>query len=225
MSVSSIAVLGKFQRGDDLSLTERKRFTRIVEIAMTQNTVYSPMNVADDTLVMPVAGLPMAAQIGTPRTRNRRQIQPETTSVWGTDFAIVDMPTTVQLADDIIRAGVPEYIVTANLNYLMLVDRIPRLAEVTRRAAAVIADGHPIVARSRFSGRPLPCRVAGSDLIVELARLSAGQSYKIYFLGGEEGVAEQAANNLHVTISKFENCRYLLSAIPSALGTGNGRDD
>lgn len=127
--------------------------------------------------------------------------RPETTQVWGTQFAIVDMPATLELAQAIIDNRRPEYFVTANLNYLMLTEQHPRLEEINRDAAAVIADGQPIVRRSRRGGGvELPERVAGSDLIVELAKLSAERGYSIYFLGAAPGVGQAAADEL---VSRF----------------------
>lgn len=124
------------------------------------------------------------------------------TQVWGTPFAQLDMDGTIELADCIVQRQRPEYFVTANLNYLMLTDQYPRLQEVNERAAAVIADGHPIVIRSKFGKNRLPARVAGSDMIVELARLSSVRGYRIFFLGAAPGVAQKAADEL---VSRFPN--------------------
>ncbi len=121
---------------------------------------------------------------------------PETVPVWGTDFARVNMAEVVDIANQIIMRGQPSYFVTANLNYLMLAERNPCLRTVNRDAAAVLADGYPIVMRSRCGVDPLPERVAGADLIVELARLSATQGHRIYFLGAAPGVADAAATEL-----------------------------
>lgn len=116
--------------------------------------------------------------------------------VWGAEFAKLDMPAALKLAEQIVADRQPQYLVTANLNYLMLCDQYPKLADVNASAAAVIADGHPIVARSRFANSPLPCRVAGSDMVVELAKLSAQRGYRMFFLGGAAGVGDAAAEEL-----------------------------
>lgn len=116
--------------------------------------------------------------------------------VWGTDFARLDMPQTVALADAIVQRRCPEYFVTANLNYLMLTEQHPRLAEINAGSIAVLADGQPIVRRSRQLPQPLPCRVAGADLIIELSKLAASRSYRIFFLGAADGIAQAAADEL-----------------------------
>lgn len=122
--------------------------------------------------------------------------RPATTLVWGTPFARVDMGQTLQLAQRIIENRRPEYFITANLNYLMLTDQFPRLQQINESAAAVIADGHPIVRRSRLGSTPLPERVAGSDMIVELAGLAQQNGYSIYLLGAAPGVGQAAAGAL-----------------------------
>ncbi len=124
------------------------------------------------------------------------ELSVDTCHVWGVDFARLDMQQTLELAERVIQRGQPEYFITANLNYLMLTAEHPRLAEVNARSVAVVADGHPIVKRSRNTDKPLPCRVAGADMIVELARLSADNGYRMFFLGAAPGVAQSAAAEL-----------------------------
>ncbi|MGN6134280.1 MAG: WecB/TagA/CpsF family glycosyltransferase [Aureliella sp.] len=120
----------------------------------------------------------------------------KTTRVWGLDFARVDMDQIIQRADRIVATRSCRYFITANLNYLMLSHQLPELAVVNQAADAIIADGNPAVIRSRLESEPLPCRVAGADMIVELARLAADRGYRMFFLGAAPGVAAQAAAKL-----------------------------
>jgi N-acetylglucosaminyldiphosphoundecaprenol N-acetyl-beta-D-mannosaminyltransferase len=106
------------------------------------------------------------------------------------------MNDAILLVDQIVQNRGPEYMITANLNYLMLVEEHPELMSVNQRCCCILADGNPIVWRSRCESNPLPCRVAGSDMIIELARLSADKGYRIFFLGGAPGVAKAAAEQL-----------------------------
>lgn len=59
-----------------------------------------------------------------------------------------------------------------------------------------LADGMPIVWASRLLGRPLPARVAGSDLLPALCGLAAARGYPVFLLGGRAGVPERAAARL-----------------------------
>ena len=116
--------------------------------------------------------------------------------VWGVDFDCVTMDEAVQWIDLVIQHRATTYAITANLNYLMLCDRNPRLKAFTSRCPLVLCDGKPIQWRSLLEQSRLPERVAGSDLIYRLAHLSAQKGYSIYMLGGAGGVAEKAASIL-----------------------------
>jgi N-acetylglucosaminyldiphosphoundecaprenol N-acetyl-beta-D-mannosaminyltransferase len=130
-----------------------------------------------------------------PRRRDR-VVRPPSSRVWGVDFANVTMQQTIELADRIVQTRHPEYFVTANLNYLMLMSENQKLMEVNNDCCCILADGNPIVLRSRWSDRPLPERVTGADLIVNLAELAALRGYRMFLLGGAPGVAQAAAEHL-----------------------------
>ncbi len=116
--------------------------------------------------------------------------------VWGVDFSHLNMPQTLEYIDRIIQRRVPAYLITANLNYLMLCDQSPRLAQFTRKAAVVLCDGMPILWRSKLNQDKLPDRVAGADLIFSLAERCAEQRHRLFLMGGSEGVAQSAAERL-----------------------------
>jgi N-acetylglucosaminyldiphosphoundecaprenol N-acetyl-beta-D-mannosaminyltransferase len=134
-----------------------------------------------------------------PQDRQRRGVAAPTigsTNVWGVKFAAVQFDQSIQLIDDLIQHGSPSYFITANLHYLMLNESTPGLNDINNKAAFILADGMPIVWRSRFSTLPLPERIAGSDLIYALAALAEKRQYRVFFLGGAEGVAQQTADIL-----------------------------
>jgi len=120
----------------------------------------------------------------------------ETVWIWGLPLARLDRGRTVDVVDRLIERGEPSFFITANLQYAMLSDGDPRLAEVNRLAAFLVADGMPMVWYSRLTGRPLPERVAGSDLIYLLASRAAERGHRVFFLGGKPGVAAAAATTL-----------------------------
>ncbi|XZE52280.1 WecB/TagA/CpsF family glycosyltransferase [Planctomycetaceae bacterium SH139] len=123
--------------------------------------------------------------------------QPETVDVWGLPFARVTLTESIDWIGELVARGKPEYLITANLNYVMLAAEHPELAAVTAGAIGLLADGMPIVARSRRGGGPkLPERVAGSEMIYRIAAGSAAHGWRVFFLGAAPGVARQCADRL-----------------------------
>ena len=118
--------------------------------------------------------------------------------VWGVLFAPLSMAETIRSIGTLIEAGRPAFFVTANVHYVMLTDQNPDLRAINARAAFILADGAPLVWASRWMGSPLPERVAGADLVFELSAYAASNGYRLFFLGGAEGVAEEAAHRLRV---------------------------
>jgi N-acetylglucosaminyldiphosphoundecaprenol N-acetyl-beta-D-mannosaminyltransferase len=116
--------------------------------------------------------------------------------VWGLPLAPVTFDQALDRIDDLIAGGRPSFIITANLNYAMLADADPRLRELNAQAAFLLADGMPLVWWSRLGPRPLPERVAGSDLIYGICGRAARHGHRIYLLGAAPGVADEAAAKL-----------------------------
>nr|WP_303652929.1 WecB/TagA/CpsF family glycosyltransferase [Paludisphaera mucosa] len=86
----------------------------------------------------------------------------------------------------------------------MLTHQHPDLDPINRAAAFVLADGAPIVRAARGRPRPLPERVAGSDLIFHLCDLAARKGRRMFFLGAPEGVADEAAAKLTARYSGLQ---------------------
>jgi N-acetylglucosaminyldiphosphoundecaprenol N-acetyl-beta-D-mannosaminyltransferase len=117
----------------------------------------------------------------------------EPVRVWGLPLAPITFAETLDRVDRLVAARTPSFFITANLNYAMLVDVDDRLKRLNEQAAFLVADGMPLVWWSRLGPRPLPERVAGSDLIYGLCERAARNGYRVYFLGAGPGVADEAA--------------------------------
>lgn len=120
----------------------------------------------------------------------------ETVRVWGVPLRPVTLEGTLQAVSALIEKNDPAFFITANTHYLMLSEQDPELRALNERAAFIVADGAPVVWAARRAARPLPERVAGSDLIFELSRLAAESGYRVFFAGGAPGVADEASRRL-----------------------------
>ena len=118
------------------------------------------------------------------------------TNVWNVPFDRVTLGEAIDHIEALIANREPSYVITANLNYVMLHHQQADIPEVTSQAALMLADGQPIVVRSKFGDGPLPERVAGSEMIFHLAKRASERNWGIYFLGGEPGVADICAERL-----------------------------
>ena len=102
-------------------------------------------------------------------------------------------------------------IVTPNADILRLASRPGEPRDHVDAATLVLADGAPLVWASRLAGRPLPARVAGSDLIWSISGALAETRHSIYLLGGEYGAAERAGE---VLVERFPGLRVAGTACP-----------
>jgi N-acetylglucosaminyldiphosphoundecaprenol N-acetyl-beta-D-mannosaminyltransferase len=93
------------------------------------------------------------------------------------------------------RVGACRYLVTPNVDHAVLFQHRGDLRAAYADASLVLADGVPIVLASRLLGRPLPERVAGSDLIPCLFA-STNARLRVYLLGAAPGVADAAARRI-----------------------------
>ncbi len=94
------------------------------------------------------------------------------------------------------RARRGGWLMTINLDYLRRCEHDRAFAELLRKADLTVADGMPLVWASRIAGRPLPGRVAGSDLISSLSAAAARSGTSVFLLGGSPGAAQGAARVL-----------------------------
>ena len=116
--------------------------------------------------------------------------------VWGLPFAPLTRAQALEAVVNLVEAGQPSFFITANTHYAMLTKETPDLKAINTQAAFVLADGAPLVWASRWKKAPLPERVTGSDLIFDLCGEAARSGYRVFLLGGAEGVADEAARRL-----------------------------
>jgi len=133
-------------------------------------------------------------------------ITDQVVTVGGIDFHAVDERAVVEHVTSGALAGVGGSVVTPNLDFLNKIERNPSLREFVDGVDVVVADGMPIVWASRMLGRPLPARVAGSDLVVSLCAAAAEGGLRLGFLGGGPGVAQDAATRTRETWPALPPC-------------------
>jgi N-acetylglucosaminyldiphosphoundecaprenol N-acetyl-beta-D-mannosaminyltransferase len=86
------------------------------------------------------------------------------------------------------------FVVTPNVDHVVMLQDHAALKAAYRDAGLVLVDGAPVLWSSHFLRQPVPERVAGSDLVPALFNaVSENQPLRVYLLGAAPGVAEKAA--------------------------------
>ena len=118
--------------------------------------------------------------------------------VLGLPFDAVDTAQAVQLL--LSRASNAErcFFSTPNLNFLIASLHDPAFRDSVLRSGLSLADGMPVVWLARLLGLPITTRVAGST-VFEQFRAQHAVPLKVFFFGGPDGVAQQAAEALNAS--------------------------
>ena len=122
-------------------------------------------------------------------------------SVWpiailGVAFDPMTLASAVDRVEAMIDARRPHYVVTPNVDFLVQAQRDAELHQILVQADLVLCDGKPLVWASQWLGNGLPGRVAGSDLVPVLLQRAAERGWRIFLLGGADGVGAAAAQRI-----------------------------
>ena len=116
----------------------------------------------------------------------------------------VTMPETIAAIERMIEADKKSYVVAINVDVVMKIEEDSYLKKVVDNADMVLVDGKPLVWISKLHGKPLKAKISGSDLVPLLCEVAAEKGYKIFIIGGKDGIAEQAKEKLERQLPKIE---------------------
>lgn len=108
----------------------------------------------------------------------------------------VNMDEAIQAIEDMISSEKKCYIVAINVDVVIKIENDSYLKEITDKADMVLVDGKPLEWIAKWQNRPIKAKVSGSDLVPLLCERVAEKGYSIFIIGGKEGIAEKAKQNL-----------------------------
>ena len=95
-----------------------------------------------------------------------------------------------------LNRGLGGWVVTPNLDILRRFRSSVSFRNLMATSSLNVADGMPLIWASRVKGNPLPERINGTDLMVDVCEAAARADKTIFLLGGNPGSAEKAAANM-----------------------------
>lgn len=118
--------------------------------------------------------------------------------VWvgGVPVDRVTMREAVEAIEDLVRAGDGGAVFTPNVDHVVECQDNAALLAAYGRVSLSLADGMPVVWASRLLGRPVPEKVSGSDLVAPLVERAALRGWRVFLLGGGDGVALRAGERM-----------------------------
>jgi N-acetylglucosaminyldiphosphoundecaprenol N-acetyl-beta-D-mannosaminyltransferase len=119
--------------------------------------------------------------------------------LFGVSIDVLSMSETVEVIQEWAAGEFDRcrYVVTPNVDHIVLLQQHSGLQAAYRDASLVVADGWPVVSAARFLGQPLPETVPGSDLVPALLQAaSADRPLRVFLLGAAAGVGDRAAANI-----------------------------
>ncbi len=108
----------------------------------------------------------------------------------------VSMTETIHEIERMIREKQKSYIVAINVDVVLKIEHDKYLKKITDGADMVLVDGQPLVWISKWHKRPVKAKISGSDLVPKMCEVAAEKGYKIFIIGGKDGIAEKAKKNL-----------------------------
>ena len=147
---------------------------------------------------------------------------PQRVDVVGVPIDTVDMATAISRLRKAMTAGRLFQVSTINLDFMVRAQSDPEVRRIFQRSDLNLADGAPVVWLGRLLGAAVPERVAGADLVPALMAEAARVGARVFFLGGEGGVAEIAARNMEqlnpglVVAGTYEPARASLENLDSS---------
>lgn len=87
-------------------------------------------------------------------------------------------------------------IFTPNVDHVVNAWKTPHLTRVYADASLSLVDGVPLLWAARILGTPLPEKISGSDLTPRLFDLALERGWRVFLVGGAEGVADETARIL-----------------------------
>ncbi|MDB5586629.1 MAG: UDP-N-acetyl-D-mannosamine transferase [Devosia sp.] len=131
----------------------------------------------------------MAFELGrlNKRTLTGRR-DPQRKLLFGLSLDGIRMDEAVDRCRQAIQSRRPVLIGVVNAAKIVNLRRDPSLRDALLDCNMLLADGQSVVWASRLLGRPLPERVAGIDLFVELLDLAHRQQRSIYLLGAKPAI-------------------------------------
>ena len=134
----------------------------------------------------------------------------ENIKIFGTRVDKITQKEAIKKVENFLQEDEMKAIYTPNTEIIMEAREDNFLRKVLNSGDMVIPDGIGLIYASRIKKRPLPERVTGFDLSINMLELANREGYSVFLLGGKEGIAKKAGENIikeypNISIAGYNN--------------------
>ncbi|WP_289281985.1 WecB/TagA/CpsF family glycosyltransferase, partial [Methylophaga sp. UBA5088] len=115
----------------------------------------------------------------------------------GLPFDFVSIAESAKLIEQAISSKKRCFLSTPNINFTIAAHGDDAFYQSVAVSDLSVIDGMPLVWLAKMMGLPVKERVAGSDLFQFLSDTHREKPIRVFFFGGEPGVAKQAHEQLN----------------------------
>lgn len=116
--------------------------------------------------------------------------------IYGINIHNTTLDEAAQQVEGYLKVDQLRAIYTPNTEIVMAAKKDHELKSILNKGDLIIPDGIGLIYASRIKKRPLKERVTGFDLTIRLLEIGNNHGYSVYLLGGKEGVAKAAKENI-----------------------------
>lgn len=104
---------------------------------------------------------------------------------------VLTVEETIERVKEYIDEGCGLHLMGVNADKINMLNENERLKEIVNGCGIINADGASVVLASKYLKKPLPERVAGIDLMLDLVQLASKEHYKVFLLGAKQEIVEK----------------------------------
>lgn len=102
----------------------------------------------------------------------------------------------LDIIESFIADGKNHYVVTINTDFIVKMEDDKYFKQIVDNADLAVIDGKPLIWISKLLKSPIKEKISGSDLTPALLKRCANKGYKVFIIGGKDGVADKAKDNV-----------------------------
>lgn len=125
-------------------------------------------------------------------------------SILGIPFVQATRAQVVRQLYEHIKVNEKAFVVTANPEIVMKANEDTNYGKIVQQADYITADGIGVVKAAQLLHTPLPERVTGYELMMDLLQLADENQLRVYLLGAEDSTLQQAVANITSTYPRLQ---------------------